>query len=260
MRKKLAEGGQKAIEASSDPMIRLARLVDAPARDVRKIYEQQVEEPQRQAYGKISKARFCTVRHRYLSRRHLYSAIGFWNGQRLSSQAGNAIPPWTTIGGAYKRSEEHDNQPPFNLPERWLERKSKLNLDTPFNFICTNDIIGGNSGSPVVNRQAELVGIIFDGNLESLVWDYVYNDVQGRSLAVHSSAIIEALQKVYNAQGLADELVKGHLPIMLITLENPGTISPRVAIRGLYYFIHRQSLGMSLSLVYNVDEKHIKSQ
>ncbi len=114
--------------------------------------------------------------------------------------------------GLYQRAEEHENQPPFNLPERWIQRKDELNLDTPLNFISTVDIIGGNSGSPVINRDAELVGIIFDGNLQSLVWDYVYNDVQGRSIAVHSSAIIEALQKVYNAQGLADELVKGHLP------------------------------------------------
>ncbi len=211
LRKKLAEGGQKAIEASDDPMIQLARMVDTPARDVRKIYEQQVEELQRQAYGKIAKARFA------LYGTNIYPDATFT--LRLSfgtvkgyQQAGENIPPWTTIGGAYKRSEEHQNQPPFNLPKRWIEQKGKLNLDTPFNFICTNDIIGGNSGSPVFNRQAELVGIIFDGNLESLVWDYVYNDVQGRSLAVHSSAIVEALRKVYNAQDLADELVKGHLP------------------------------------------------
>ena len=111
-----------------------------------------------------------------------------------------------------QRSEEHNNQEPFNLPKRWLDQKDKLNLDTPFNFVSTVDIIGGNSGSPVINRNAELVGIIFDGNLQSLVWDYVYNDVEGRALAVHSSAIIEALQKVYNAEDLADELIKGRLP------------------------------------------------
>ena len=192
-------------------MIRLARLVNAPARDVRKIYEQQVEEPQRQAYGKISKARFALYGTDIYPDATFTLRLAFGTVKGYS-QAGKNIPPWTTIGGAYKRSEEHDNQPPFNLAKRWIEQKGKLNLDTPFNFICTNDIIGGNSGSPVVNPQAELVGIIFDGNLESLVWDYVYNDVQGRSLAVHSSAIIEALQKVYNAQDLADELVKGHLP------------------------------------------------
>jgi hypothetical protein len=211
VRKKLADGGQKAIEVSDDPMIRLARLVDAPSRDVRKIYEQQVEEPQRQAYGKIAKARFA------LYGKNIYTDATFT--LRLSfgvvkdyNQAGKNIPPWTTIGGAYQRAAEHDNQPPFNLPNRWVERKAKLDLDTPFNFICTNDIIGGNSGSPVVNAKAELVGIIFDGNLESLVWDYVYNDVQGRSLAVHSSAIVEALRKIYDAKPLADELTTGRLP------------------------------------------------
>ena len=114
--------------------------------------------------------------------------------------------------GAFQRSDEHNNQPPFNLPKRWLDQKEKINLDTPYNFVSTVDIIGGNSGSPVFNRDAELVGIIFDGNLQSLVWDFVYNDVQGRAVAVHSSAIIEALQKIYNAQPLADELIKGRLP------------------------------------------------
>ena len=211
MRKILAEGGQKAIEASTDPMIALARLVDAPARDVRKIYEQQVEEPQRQAYGKISKARFA------LYGADIYPDATFtlrlaYGTVKGYKQAGETIPPWTIMRGAYQRSEEHNNLPPFNLPQRWLDQKNKLNLDTPFNFVSTVDIIGGNSGSPVINRNAELVGIIFDGNLPSLVWDYVFNDVQGRAVSVHSSAIIEALQKVYNAQPLADELIKGRLP------------------------------------------------
>ena len=211
LRKKLAEGGVEAIKQSDDPMIRLALLVDPPARAVRKIYEEQVEEPQRQAYGKIAKARFALYGADIYPDATFTLRLAFGTVQGYK-QAGESIPPWTTIAGAYKRSAEHDNQPPFNLPQRWMDQRSKLNLETPLNFICTNDIIGGNSGSPVFNRQAELVGIIFDGNLESLVWDYVYNDVQGRSLAVHSSAIIEALKKVYDAQDLADELTGGHLP------------------------------------------------
>lgn len=211
VRKQLAEGGQEAIESSDDPMIRLARLVDMPARDVRVKYEQQVEEPQRQAYGNISKARFALYGGDIYpdATFTLRLALGTVKGYQ---QAGETIPPWTTIRGAYLRSEEHGNLPPFNLPQRWLDQKDKLNLDTPFNFVSTVDIIGGNSGSPVFNRNAELVGIIFDGNLPSLVWDYVFNDVQGRAVAVHSSAIIEALKKVYNAQPLADELINGRLP------------------------------------------------
>ncbi len=124
----------------------------------------------------------------------------------LTDEMGRKIPAWTTIGGAYQRAAEHDNTPPFALPKSWLERKDRLQLDTPFNFICTNDIIGGNSGSPVVNRRGEFVGIIFDGNLPSLVWDFIFTEEQGRSLAVDSRAIVEALRKVYAADSLADEL------------------------------------------------------
>jgi hypothetical protein len=210
-RKKLAEGGQKAIDASTDPMIRFARLLDPPARAVREKYEQQVEEPQRQAYGKIAKARFALYGADIYPDATFTLRLAFGTVKGYT-QAGETIPPWTTIRGAYQRSDEHNNQPPFNLPQRWLDKKAKLKIDTPFNFVSTVDIIGGNSGSPVFNRNAELVGIIFDGNLPSLVWDYVFNDVQGRAIAVHSSAIVEALQKVYDAQPLADELTNGHLP------------------------------------------------
>ncbi len=106
----------------------------------------------------------------------------------------------------YARSKEHDNKEPFDLPERWLKAKDKLNLKTPFNFVCTADIIGGNSGSPVINKDAEFVGIIFDGNIQSLVLDFLYDEVTARAMSVHSSGIIEALRKVYDANALADEL------------------------------------------------------
>ena len=108
--------------------------------------------------------------------------------------------------GLYRTAKEHDYAEPFDLAKIWLDRKDRLNLDTPLNFICTDDIIGGNSGSPVVNREGELVGIAFDGNLQSLVWDYIFTEKQGRSLAVHGSAILDALRKVYDAGPLADEL------------------------------------------------------
>ena len=207
MRKALAEGGLRAIQSSKDPMIQLARLVDAPARQLRKTYEEKVEEPQRQAYARIAKARFAIFGTDVYpdATFTLRLAFGMVKGY---AQGGQQIPPWTDIAGAYRRAAEHNNRPPFDLPKSWLDRKNQLDLATPMNFVFTADIIGGNSGSPVVNRNAELVGIIFDGNIQSLVWDFVFDDQQGRAVAVHSSAIVEGLRKVYQATALADELGK----------------------------------------------------
>ena len=144
---------------------------------------------------------------RGLSGRHLHAAPGLRRGEGLRG-VGKPQPPWTTIGGAFQHSAEHQNREPFNLPKRWIEGKDKLNPATPFNFVSTADIIGGNSGSPVVNRKGQFVGIIFDGNLQSLVWDFVYTQKEGRAIAVHSAAIGEALRKLYDAGALADELGK----------------------------------------------------
>jgi hypothetical protein len=206
-RKKLYNGGQAAVEAAKDPMIALAQLIDPEARAVRKIIETETETKQ-QAHAQIGKARFAiqgtsTYPDATFTLRLAYGVVKGYE------EDGKAIPFQTTFGGLYERAAEHNDKPPFDLPLRWRERKDQLDLNTPFNFVNTADIIGGNSGSPVVNRQAELVGIIFDGNIQSLVLDFIYTEQQARAVAVHSKGIIEALRKVYAANDLADELLRG---------------------------------------------------
>jgi hypothetical protein len=124
-------------------------------------------------------------------------------------QDGKDIPPWTTIGGAFQHADNHGSKPPFALPPSWLNPPQSLKMDTPFNFVSTADIIGGNSGSPVFNKAGEYVGIIFDGNIQSLVLDFTYTDEQARAVSVHSSAILEALRKVYGADALVEEIERG---------------------------------------------------
>jgi hypothetical protein len=204
-RKKLYEGGQKAIDESTDPMIMLARLVDPMARGLRKIMDSDVEEVKRQAYAQIAKAKYkidgaSTYPDATFTLRLSYGTVKGYD------ENGAYVPFQTTYAGLYMRADEHHDKPPFDLPPRWREGKNKLDLTVPFNFICTNDIIGGNSGSPVINKDAELVGIIFDGNIQSLVLDFIYTDEQARAVAVHSLGIIEALRKVYDAGPLAEEL------------------------------------------------------
>jgi hypothetical protein len=204
-RKRLAEGGLRAIEESTDPMIQLARLVDPAAMRLRRIYDDQVLEPQRQAYAKIAQARFALYGTNDYPDATFTLRLSF--GEVKGYQENGKPVPWTTtLGGAYAHAADHQNQPPFRLPQTWMDHKAQLNLSTPFNFVNTADIIGGNSGSPVVNRAGELVGIIFDGNLQSLVLDYIYTTQEARAVAVQSSAIGEALKKIYSAHRVLDEL------------------------------------------------------
>jgi len=204
-RKKLYAGGLKAVEESQDPMILLARLVDPDARAVRKTIETQVDEVKRQAYSQIAKAKYALEgANTYPDATFtLRLAFGVVKGYE---ENGKQIPFETTFAGLYERAAEHHDKPPFDLPPRWVENKGKLDLSTPFNFVCTADIIGGNSGSPVINKDAEVVGLIFDGNIQSLVLDFIYSEKQARAVAVHSRGIIEALRKVYGNDALADEL------------------------------------------------------
>ena len=186
-------------------MIDLARLVDAAARSVRKIVESE-EEAIRQGHAGIAKARYVIEGpdHYPDATSTLRLAFGTVKGYE---QEGGQVPFETTFAGLYERAADHQDKPPFELPERWAKAERELNLATPFNFVCTADIIGGNSGSPVVNRRGEFVGIIFDGNIQSLVADFLYTEEQARAVAVHAKGIIEALRKVYGADALADELL-----------------------------------------------------
>jgi hypothetical protein len=205
-RKKLYEGGKSAVETAHDPMIELARLIDEPARSVRKIIEAQTEAKQ-QSHAKISKARFALEGTSSYPDATFTLRLAFGTVKGFE-EGGKRVPAHTTFAGLYERAKEQNNRPPFDLPKVWIERKSKLNLDTPFNFVSTADIIGGNSGSPVVNRNGEFVGIIFDGNIQSLVLDFVYTDEIARAVSVDSRGIIEALRKIYRADKLVAELVK----------------------------------------------------
>ncbi len=209
-RKKLYQGGQAAIDAAHDPMIEIARAVDPAARQARKLRDAQ-EEIKRQAYAEIAKARFTTEgTNTYpdatFTLRLSYGTI------RGYEENGKQIPAFTNFENLYKRAVEHENRPPFDLPQRWIDKKEKLALTTPFNFVSDADIIGGNSGSPVVNKANEFVGIIFDGNIQSLVLDCVYTDKQARAVSVDSAAIIEALRNAYDAQPLVDELLSPKSP------------------------------------------------
>ncbi len=204
-RKKLFEGGKAAVDAAKDPMIELARLVDPASRAVRKRVENEVDEPKRQAHAALAKAKFAMDGDKVYPDATFTLRLAFGTVKGYTED-GQPVPPFTTMEGLYKRSAEQGNKGPFELPERWEERKSKLDLSTPFNFVCTADIIGGNSGSPVINKNAEVVGLIFDGNIQSLVLDFIYDDTIARAVSVDSRAIMEALRKVYDANVLADEL------------------------------------------------------
>ena len=204
VRKQLYNGGASAVSAAKDPMIELARMIETPARDARRVYEAQ-DEIKQQAYAEIAKARFAA------DGANIYPDATFtlrlsYGTVRGYQEAGKQVPALTKASGLYQRGAEHNNQPPFDVPKRWLDRKSKLNPDTPFNFVSDADIIGGNSGSPVVNKNNEFVGIIFDGNIQSLVLDCIYTDKQARAVSTDSAAITEALRNVYDAQPLLNEL------------------------------------------------------
>jgi len=204
-RKKLVEGGKKAVKKCKDPLIQLALKVDPMLRESNKWYRENVESKLTPASEKIAKARFAvygktTYPDATFTLRLSYGTV---KGYPYN---GTIAPHQTTLYGAYDRSLSFGNKGDYQLPQRFWDRKDQLDLSTPVNFVSTCDIIGGNSGSPVINKNAELVGLIFDGNIESLPGRFVYDESKNRAVSVHSAYIIEALRKLYDANTLADEI------------------------------------------------------
>ncbi len=207
VRRLLAEGEPATVEKSDDPMIKLALLVDPAARSVRKINEDQVEGIEDASYAQIAKANFELKGDAVYpdATFTLRLAFGVVSGYKLGEKS---IPAFTTLDGAFAHAKYHGDKPPYELPKSWFEARDsgRLALETPFNFVSTADIIGGNSGSPVVNRENEVVGLIFDGNIQSLVLDFGYDSRVARAVSVDSRGIIEALRSIYRAGRLVTEL------------------------------------------------------
>jgi hypothetical protein len=207
-RQKLFDGGKAAIDASKDPMIALARAYDADARAIRKKYEDEIDGPVRKIGEVLAKARVAVrgageAPDATFTLRLNYGTVKGW------SLGDKTVTPVTTLAGAFAR---HNGSEPFALPKSWLDAQKKLDGTTPYNFATDNDIIGGNSGSPVINKEGEVVGLIFDGNIHSLGGDYGYDGVLNRAVAVHSAGILAGLRTIYGATRIADELVPAAAP------------------------------------------------
>ncbi len=205
LRKQLYAGGKAAVDASTDPLIVLMRNVDPEARAVRKRFDDEIDAVVRRDGATIARARFAQTGFTQPPDATFTLRLSYGTVKGYEEN-GKKIPYFTTIAGAFQHSEEHGNKSPYNLGASWPKMKSRLNLDTPLNFVSTADIIGGNSGSPTVNRAGEVVGIIFDGNIQSLVLNFYYDDRQARAVSVDSRGIIETLRKIYGADALANEL------------------------------------------------------
>jgi len=201
-RQRLFEGGKAAVEASKDPMILLARRVDAQAREVRKRYEDTVESVLKKNGELLAQARLAAYGttgypDATFTLRLNYGTVKGWE------EGGRKVPPLTTFAGAYER---HTGKEPFRLPDSWMKARGKVPGETPLDVATTNDIIGGNSGSPMVDREGRVVGLIFDGNLHSLGGEYAYVPETNRAVAVHGEGLLRALEHIYGAGRLVKEL------------------------------------------------------
>ena len=205
-RKQLVEGGEAAVAASTDPMIVLQRKLDPIRREMIKWQEDNVESVEQEAGEKLGKARFAAYGKTTYPDATFTLRLSY--GQVKGYPMNGTVAPYkTTFYGLWDRATSFDFEGPFYLPSRYKENRDKLDLATPLDFVTTNDIIGGNSGSPVINRNADIVGLIFDGNIESLVGDFVYDSTANRAVAVHTAGMTEALRKLYGAERLVQEML-----------------------------------------------------
>ena len=203
VRKALWEGGAAAVEASSDPMIALARAIDPDARAVRKTYEDEVQAPVAAGQEKLAKARFAVLGTKVypdatFTLRLSYGDVRGW------VEKGQPVEPFTKLARLYDRTTGQD---PFRLPQRWLDARGRLDPNTPFDYVTTHDIVGGNSGSPIVDAQGRLVGLAFDGNIHSIAGNYWYDERVNRAVAVHPAIILTALREVYGAKEIVAEIL-----------------------------------------------------
>ncbi|SEQ38759.1 Peptidase S46 [Solimonas aquatica] len=202
-RRRLWQGGAQAVAASDDPFIELARALDAPSRELRRQMEADVEAPEALAAQAIARLRFAQYG------RSLYPDASFtlrlsYGELRGWEENGRSVAPFTDFAAAFAHQT---GAAPFLLPESWNRARARLALDTPLNFVSSHDIVGGNSGSPLLNRQGELAGLLFDGNRHSIAGAYEYDEALNRSIALHPAALLQALTRIYAAPGLAAELL-----------------------------------------------------
>ena len=202
VRKQLWEGGKTAIDASHDPMIEFVRSLDGDARAIRKQYEDEVEAPISAASERIAAARFKAYGTQVypdatFTLRLNYGTVAGW------TENGTQVPPFTYLGRAFDRAT---GVSPFKIPYSWMKIKEQLDMDTPFCISTTSDIVGGNSGSPLIDSRGHIVGLMFDGNINSIAGDYWFNPANNRAIALHTAIIHEALEKVYNGKALLAEL------------------------------------------------------
>ena len=203
VREELYNGGQSAVDASNDPMIRFAASINDDLLAVRKDYEARVDAPTRSAAGNIAKARFAIYGTSVDPDATFTLRLTYGTVKGFEDAEGKFVEPYTNIGGVFNRAT---GAPPYALPESWLKAKASLNLSVPMNLSTTNDTTGGNSGSPVIDKDANLVGLLFDGNIFSLGGDYGYDPVKNRSIAVDSRGLLEGMRKVYHIDRIVDEI------------------------------------------------------